>query len=49
MGHWALDLRYTMMKYEVSKGGSGTVSANSLGAGLSYALGGSTARSLKTR
>jgi hypothetical protein len=39
-GKWALDLRYTMMKYEVSKGGTGTVSANSLGAGLSYVFGG---------
>ena len=47
LGQWAFDLRYTMMKYEVSKGGSGTVSANSLGAGLSYALGGSTSRSVK--
>jgi hypothetical protein len=48
-GKWALDLRYTMMKYEVSQGGTGTVSANSLGAGLSYAFGGSMARSPKTR
>ena len=39
-GKWALDLRYTMMKYEVSQGGTGTVGANSLGAGLSYAFGG---------
>jgi hypothetical protein len=49
LGHWVFDLRYTMMKYEVSKGGSGTVSANSLGAGLSYALGGSTTSSVKAR
>jgi hypothetical protein len=48
-GKWALDLRYTMMNYEVSSGGTGTVSANSLGAGLSYAFGGSMARSPKTR
>ncbi|MFL5606105.1 MAG: hypothetical protein ACJ8AD_06635 [Gemmatimonadaceae bacterium] len=49
LGAWAFDLRYTMMKYEVSKGGSGTVSANSLGAGLSYAFGSSTSRAAKAR
>jgi hypothetical protein len=48
-GKWALDLRYTVMNYEVSNGGTGTVSANSLGAGLTYAFGGSMARSPKTR
>jgi hypothetical protein len=48
LGHWSFDLRYTLMKYEVSSGGTGTVSANSLGAGLSYALGGSTSRAVKT-
>jgi hypothetical protein len=47
-GHWSFDLRYTMMKYEVSSGGAGTVNANSLGAGLSYALGGSTSSAVKT-
>jgi hypothetical protein len=47
LGHWSFDLRYTMMKYEVSSGGAGTVSANSLGAGLSYALGGSTSKALR--
>jgi hypothetical protein len=47
LGHWSFDLRYTMMKYEVSSGGAGTVVANSLGAGLSYALGGSTSKALK--
>jgi hypothetical protein len=49
LGKFALDLRYTMMSYEVSNGGTGTVSANSLGAGLSYAFGGSTVRSPSTR
>ena len=49
LGKWALDLRYTMMKYEISKGGSGTVNANSLGAGLSYAFGGSTTRAMQAR
>jgi hypothetical protein len=48
-GKWALDLRYTTMKYEASQGGTGTVSANSLGAGLSYAFGGSATTSTKTR
>jgi hypothetical protein len=47
--NWALDMRYTAMKYEVSKGGSGTVSANSLGAGLSYAFGAPTRSALKAR
>jgi hypothetical protein len=48
-GKWALDFRYTMMKYEASQSGTGTVSANSLGVGLSYAFGGSMAGSPKTR
>jgi hypothetical protein len=48
-GKWALDVRYTGMKYEVSKGGSGTVNANSIGAGLSYAFGGSPTSALQAR
>lgn len=40
-GKWSLDLRYTAMTYEVANGGTGTVNANSLGAGFSYAFGGS--------
>jgi hypothetical protein len=48
-GKWAVDLRYTAMKYEVAKGGTGTVSANSLGGGLSYAFGGSPTSALKAR
>jgi hypothetical protein len=48
-GKWALDVRYTGMKYEVSKGGSGTVNANSIGAGLSYAFGGSPKSALLAR
>jgi hypothetical protein len=46
---WTFDLRYTIMKYEVSKGGSGTVNANSLGAGLSYAFGGSRTNSMNAK
>ena len=46
---WALDVRYTALKYEVSKGGSGTVSANSLGAGLSYAFGGPARSAVKAQ
>jgi hypothetical protein len=38
---WAFDVRYTLMEYEVSSGGSGTVNANSFGAGFSYWFGGS--------
>jgi hypothetical protein len=48
-GKWALDLRYTAMKYEVAKGGTGTVNANSLGAGLSYAFGGSPTSAVQAR
>jgi hypothetical protein len=36
---WSFDLRYTMMKYEIESGGSGTVDANSFGAGFSYVFG----------
>ena len=46
---WALDMRYTMMKYEVAQGGSGKVNANSLGAGLSYAFGGTPRSAMKAR
>jgi hypothetical protein len=48
-GKWALDLRYTAIKYEVANGGTGTVSANSLGGGLSYAFGGSPTSAVKAR
>jgi len=44
---WAFDVRYTLMTYEVSSGGSGTVNANSIGAGFSYWFGGSAAGSAK--
>jgi hypothetical protein len=36
---WSLDLRYTAMKYTVESGGSGEVSANSFGAGMSFWFG----------
>ena len=39
MRNISLDVRYTMMKYEVESGGSGTVDANSLGAGFSIMFG----------
>ncbi len=45
--HWAFDVRYTLMKYEVASGGSGTVNANSFGAGLSYWFGRSAVGSAK--
>ncbi len=45
--HGAFDVRYTLMTYEVSSGGSGTVNANSIGAGFSYWFGGSAAGSTK--
>ena len=35
----AFDLRYTALQYEVSSGGSGTVDASSIGAGLSLFFG----------
>ena len=46
-GAMALDLRYTMMNYEVAKGGTGTVKANSLGLGFSLAFGGSSSSPAK--
>ena len=36
---FSFDVRYTMMKYEVESGGSGTVGANSFGAGFSFLFG----------
>jgi hypothetical protein len=38
-GPWAIDLRYTLMKYEMA-GVAEKVNANSLGAGLSWSFGG---------
>lgn len=35
----AFDIRYTLMKYEVESGGTGTVDANSFGAGFSFYFG----------
>ena len=35
----AFDLRYTALEYELASGGSGTVDASSIGAGLSYFFG----------
>lgn len=35
----AFDLRYTGLEYEVSSGGSGTVDASSIGAGLTFFFG----------
>jgi hypothetical protein len=49
LGKWSLDMRYTAMKYEVATGATGTVNANSLGAGLSYAFGGSPRSALSAR
>jgi hypothetical protein len=40
----AFDLRYTALEYELSSGGSGTVDASSIGAGISFFFG----RSAKT-
>lgn len=40
----SFDLRYTAMEYEISKGGSGTVGASSLGAGFSFFVGGAAKR-----
>jgi hypothetical protein len=34
-----IDVRYTMMKYTISSGGTGTVNANSFGGGVSYLFG----------
>ena len=39
MRNFSFDVRYTLMKYEVESGGSGTVEANSLGAGFSILFG----------
>jgi hypothetical protein len=39
MRNFSFDVRYTVMKYEVESGGSGTVDANSLGAGFSIRFG----------
>jgi hypothetical protein len=39
MRNFSFDVRYTLMKYEVESGGSGTVDANSLGAGFSILFG----------
>jgi len=38
-GDVRFDLRYTAMTYEVERGGSGTVGASSIGAGLTFFLG----------
>ena len=46
-GQWMVDVRYTLMKYEVA-GLSGQINANSLGAGLSWSFGGPVASALKT-
>ena len=37
---WAVDLRYTVMEYEIESGGSGTVNANAIGGGFTFFLGG---------
>lgn len=39
MRNFAIDVRYTAMKYELSSGGSGSVQANSIGAGFSILFG----------
>jgi hypothetical protein len=39
-GRVGLDVRYTIMKYEISRGGSGSVNANSIGGGVSFFFGG---------
>jgi hypothetical protein len=45
----AVDVRYTLMTYEVESGGSGTVNANSFGAGFSYFFGRSAAATVKEK
>jgi hypothetical protein len=39
MKRFSFDVRYTLMQYEVESGGSGTVDANSIGAGFSILFG----------
>ena len=39
MRNFSFDLRYTVMKYEVESGGSGTIDASSVGAGFSIQFG----------
>lgn len=39
MRNISFDVRYTMLKYEIESGGSGTIDANSLGAGFSILFG----------
>jgi hypothetical protein len=39
----SLDLRYTVLNYEIESGGSGEVNANSLGIGMSFWFGGQAA------
>ena len=39
MRNFSFDVRYTIMKYEIESGGSGTIDANSLGAGFSILFG----------
>jgi hypothetical protein len=39
MRNFSFDVRYTMMKYEIESGGSGTIDANSVGAGFSFLFG----------
>jgi len=38
-GNVAFDLRYTMLRYEIESGGSGSIDANSFGGGLSFFFG----------
>lgn len=40
LGRVGLDVRYTIMKYEISRGGSGSVNADAIGAGVSFYFGG---------
>ena len=47
-GHWTVDVRYTLMKYEVA-GFADKVNANSIGAGLGWSFGGPVSSALKAR
>jgi hypothetical protein len=40
----AFDLRYTVLEYEVARGGAGSVGASSIGVGLSFFFGGAAPR-----
>jgi hypothetical protein len=39
MRNFSFDVRYTLLEYEIQSGGSGTIDANSIGAGFSFVFG----------